>query len=360
MTRLPSPALFLLAARRTLPPLLVIAFVPVLLLAARSPSLPQVLASDPETEVVSGRLARLDVWSVFWILGAPALLWQAARLGSRWRERDADWLAPAPVPRLALALATAAGAVAAGIGLAGLTALVAEGAAGAGPPALRWRRSLSNPPAFLLEDRPAVRWEASALAGAPPGARLRLPVTVAPGAGPAVTASLRALAGEVTLASVERRVSGRTALELVLPPADGHSGSAPRQSAPVALELARIGPGSVLVLPPDELELLVPASSERWISAGLLARAALSLAAGLPLALGLACWMRPVLAALCVFSCALAGCSPAGDLGRVWSLAGAGIVPGPVRPGALLVSFLLALLGIALHHRAIVRGRTPG
>ncbi len=348
------------AFRRCLPRAFLVTSVLLLVLAARGSPLPEALANDEEARSLARGLARLDVWSVFWVLAVPGVLWQAARLGARWRSSDADWLAPSPVPRLALGLACFTGAWGAGLALALLAALAAEAAAGDSAGALRWQRTLENPSAVLLEESPELRWEEPSLdlGALPAGTRFRLRVTVAPGSGPAVTATFSVGTSPPwnAGASVERRIFGRTALALPVPA--GLRG-------PAAFELSRTGEGALLVLPARSLELLVPAASEHLPSFELFLRAALFLAAAQSLTLGLASWMRPTLAAASVASLALlpwawglaGSLAPAGDLPRAWRLVGEGIAPAPVALAPIGATLALVGLGCWLQHRSLLRGR---
>src|SRR5204862_3087521 len=125
------------------------------------------------------------------------------------------------------------------------------------------------------------------------------------------------------LRTTRARVSGRRALELEAP------------AGPLALELTRVGEGAVLVLPPQALELLVPAASDRLAALELALRALLLILPACALAAGFAGWMRASLAAPCVLALALApwctgrgeGVAPAGDLLRVWDELARGLVP---------------------------------
>jgi len=330
-----------LALRRALPLWLVAGLALLLFLAARgSGSVP--LVAGERAEVGLRALARQNVWSVLLVL-APLLFLQAARLGT---DAATAWLAPTPAPRFGLALALIAGCAAASAAATLLTASVSEAATGDGP---GWRAAgeLEAPSAVLLDDTPVQRWRVPRIAH---DQRLRLATTVAIGSGPAVTARFRARDGE-HLSEVEARVAGRTELELGPPAGEG---------AELELELERVGPGALLVLPPHALLLLEPVASERRAALALGSRVFLLLAAGTALSLGLARWMRASLAAgvvlaLAILSWTSAGAArflPGADLPRAWSELASGLVPDPAPLAALAGAVALLVLGAALHANA--------
>ena len=328
-----------LALRRTLPAWLLVGFVALLLLAARGSGGPPLLEADERAQAGLRALARQNVWSVLLVL-APLLFVQAARLGT---PAASAWLAPTPAPRSTLALALACGCFLA-CGAATLVAAVVSEMTLPGA-STAWRRvsALANPPAVLLDDAPNVRWSVPSPA---PGRRLRLATTVAIGSGPAVTARFSARAGTRS-AAVETRVAGRTALELEPPGSVGDT---------LELELERVGPGALLVLPPDALELLAPVASERLTALALGLRAFLCLASGCALALGFARRMRASLAAGLVLALALwswtstsaARLVPGGDLPRAWQELGAGLVPAWAPLSSWASALVLFALGLAL------------
>jgi hypothetical protein len=287
-------------------------------------------------------LARQNVWSILLAL-APLLFLQAARLGT---PAAAAWLAPTPAPRLALALALATGCGLACGAATALAAVVSEVTLGGAAPAWRRVSELASPSAVLLDAAPSARWSVPRPA---PGRRLRLATTVAIGSGPAVTARFTARAGARSSA-VEARVAGRTALELE-PPGSG--------DGTLELELERVGPGALLVLPPHALELLEPVESERLTALALGLRAFLSLATGCALAFGLASRMRASLAAALVLTLALstwtgaraAPLVPGADLPRAWRELGAGLVPAWAPLSSLAGALVLSALGLALWAR---------
>jgi len=336
----PHLALAWLALRRALPWPLALVLALLFALAARGSGVALAPALDPDGAGLARAAERLDVWSVFFGLALPLLVWRAAWLG---RPEQNDWLRPLPAPRGALALALFAGVAAAGALVVAGAVVASELGAGAGGPAWRRAEVWDTPVALLLGPRTAVHWTEPALAGAPRGTRLSLAVTVAPGAGPAATARFTAAGG-----SVEARVSGRRRLVLELPADTG--------AAPLELALERVGEGAALVLLPDGLERLEPVASERAVSLALGAHAlALVVAAG-ALALGLARALRPALAALSVLALIVlaqlvspgAAPVPAGDLAGLWSEVASGLAPHAPGAGAAAGALACAAVGVLL------------
>lgn len=328
-----------LALRRTLPAWFLFGLLALLLLAARSCGAAPLLGDDERALAALRALARQNVWSVLFVL-APLFFLQAARLGT---NAASAWLAPTPASGLALALTQAFGALLACGAATALTALVSEASTAGTNSAWRRARGLENPTGLLLDGAPSLRWSVPAPA---PGQHLRLTITIATGAGPAVTARFFAHAGARS-AVVEARVAGRSALEL----------EPPIGVNPVLeLELERVGSGALLVLPPNALELLAPVASERLTALALGSRAFLLLAAGCTLAFGLASRMRPSLAAGLVLALALlswtstgaARLVPGADLPRAWLELGQGLVPAWPPPAALVVALVVLALGLAL------------
>jgi hypothetical protein len=328
-----------LALRRTLPPWLLVGLVVLLALAARAGAGAEPLAGDPGAALRA--LARQDVWSLLF-LAAPLLWLHAARTGT---DEANAWLAPLPARPLALAAARLCGIVLALATTTLVTAVIAEAAVAA--EARGWRRVRLEPsPAGVLDDaEPRVRWT---IPGAARGEEARLAVTVAPGAGPAVTARFRATGAEEARV-VEARVSGRTRLALELPP-----------GATLTLELERAGAGALLVLPDDALEIVAPLPGERGAALALGVRAFLLLASAATLAAGLARFLRPALAAGVVLALALAACTgpatlarwvPGADLPRAWSELARGLVPATPPASTWVGALVLALLGLALQAR---------
>jgi hypothetical protein len=329
--------LALFACRRTLRPWCLAGLLGLSLLAARGSA--SALWSDDEAAQATLRaLGRENVWSVLLVL-APFLLFQAAGLGA---PAATAWLAPTPASRLGTALALVLGCAFACGTATLLTALVSEATSGAAGAAWRRSRTGENPPALLLDDAPRVRWSGPTLA---PGERLRLWTTVAIGSGPAVTARFRARAGDASR-TVEARVAGRTALELAPPRADGT----------LELELERVGPGALLVLPPGALEVLAPARSERLTALTLGGRVFLLLASGCALALGLGRALRPTLAAGLVSVLLLASWTsggaerwvPGADLPRAWQELAGGLVPASPPLSAVAGALAMAAMGLWL------------
>jgi len=326
--------LVVLAARRTLPPWLLFGLGLWLFLAARTSGGEPLVGGEPEALAALRALIRQDVWSGLF-LAAPLLFHQAARLG---RPEAGAWLMPSPSAPLARAAALVAGCGLACALAAALAAAAAELAVPEGGAAWRRARLAPNPTAVLTDSEPSVPWSIDV---AERDASLRLWTTVALGSGPAVTARFRVTAGgsERTL---ERRIAGRTALVLPVPP------------GPHALTLERVDDGALLVLPPQALEVLVPVASERRAAPCLFGHAFLALATGCALAFGLARRLRPALAAALVLALALLAARaslPLAAWPAAWSELGRGLVPdGPgARAGA--ASALLTGLGLLLQAR---------
>ena len=330
---------------RTLPTWALAALAVLLVLAARASAGEPLVELDERQAAGARALARQNVWSVLLVL-LPLVFLQAARLGT---GAARAWLAPTPAQPLRLALLLALGSALACALATVLAAGIAEAASEARP---AWRRvrAAESPRAVLFDSAPSVRWSVAAPA---PGERLRLWVTVAPGAGPAASARFSARSGDETQA-IEARVAGRTALELE-----------PPGGAELELELERLGPGALLVFGSGGLEVLAPLSSERWAALALGARVWLMLSAGCVLALGLGGVLRPVLAtglvlALVLVAWARAGAwrgIPGADLPRVFAELSAGLVPAPAPLAALAGALLVAALGLALFVLAFRRAQ---
>jgi hypothetical protein len=225
------------------------------------------------------------------------------------------------------------------------TAAVAEASVDGGADAWRRVRAPTGPTHVLPEGAPPVRWDAGTLAHR---ARVRLALTVAPGSGPAALARLLVREtrsdGEVLEHERRARVSGRTHLDI-----DVAAGST------VALELSRLGPGALLVAPPDALQVLERVANERVAGLVLMARAWLLLCAAGGLALGLGRHLSPALAAGLVLALGLAearsglAAGPATALARAWGEVSAGLVPAWPDGGEWASAAALVLAGLALH-----------
>ena len=366
------PRLVLLGVRRSLPPGLWLGGLLLLLFVALT-STGAGRSLGPEPVEDGGLVSRLSTWSVLvWFL-APGLVATVARAGRRWRHSDADWFAPRPSPLRVYVAGVLAGTWVAACALVAATALVVElaalrGASGA-PDAMRWERALAHPSFALVEGDPPRAWRVDELdiADLPAGSRLVLRPTVAPGSGPAVTvhAALRVGDDRGSDAPVERasrataRIFGRARIELPVPP---------DRAAPVSLELGRVGPGAVCVLPPASVDVLVPGGSPRGASAALGLRAAAALVAWCTLALGLGAWMRPALAAGLALSLAsipwwssadvslLAGA----DLARAWRVVARGELPPPLGWETAVATASAVAFGIVLVRTGLARGRGSG
>ncbi len=340
--------LVVLALRRTLPGWALLAFVALLLLAARAnhgAGLDAGPVLDERQAAGLRALARQDVWSVLLVL-APLLFFHAARLGG---GACRTWLAPAPAAPLWLGAALVLGATLACALVTLLTAGVAEARVEAHP---GWRRvrTAETPRAARLDAGARVAWSIEA---PEPGARLCLWLTVAPGAGPAASARFTARAGGAKR-TVEARVAGRTALELEPPP-----------GARLELELEHVGAGAPLVIGTRGLELLAPLTSERQAALALGARAGLLLASGCALALGLGSLLRPALAAGLVLALGLGAWTrarapaafPGADLPQAFAELASGLVPAPLAPAALVGALIAATGGLALFALSFGRAR---
>lgn len=330
--------LSLLALRRLLPVWLLVALAAGLFLATRgAPAEP--LESDALAQAGLRALTRQNAWSVL-LAAAPLFLHAAARLGS---DSSTTWMAPSPAPAFRLALALGAGCALACALATGLTAAASELAVGSAPEAWRLARTGAAPSRLLDDADGRVRWNLDAPER---GERLRLWTTVALGSGPAVTASFHARTGLLST-TTEARVAGRTALCLDPPDSAG---------APLELELERIGPGALLALPPEALQILAPAASERLTALTLGLRLFLLLATGCALALGLGRFLRASLATGAVLALGLlvatrggrAELWPGGDLARAWGELSGGLVPAFPRSATLVLAVGLALLGLVL------------
>jgi hypothetical protein len=288
------------------------------------------LALEPAALAGLRGLARENAWSVLLVL-APFLFHRAARLGT---AAERAWLAPTPASPLCLSAALALGSLLA-TGLAtAWTAFAAELAAG--DAGTGWRRAarLESPPAVLSDDLPLHSWRLRAPAG---GERLRLSVAAAPSSGPAVSARATARGGSGETGA-EARVSGRTVLELALPSGGGE----------LAVALERVGPGALLVLPRDALEVLERVPSEHLAALALGLHVWTTLGLGCLLATALARWLRPSIGAF--LSCALlwlaagAGSGPPAALARAFGELAAGLVPRAPGPAELALAAGTALV----------------
>jgi len=307
------------------------------------------LATGEEALLRAAR--RLDAWGISLVFAWPLLVARSGLLGATRRN---EWLAPAPAA--GAALAHLAGVLVAVLAVVSGTALCAELAAGSAPHGWQTMRRFATPAGALFPGRP-VHWEEPGLAHDDGGAlRLRIAVTVAPGSGPAATLRFEART-RTESASVEERVAARTHIDLDLDHLE-------RDGQPLVLELASVGQGALPVLLPDGLQELRPIDSERAQSLELALRAAGTLAVACALALGLAGWMRPALAAVLAIALVLvplqlgpgARWFPAGDLARAWGDVAAGLAPASLPwsawAGALaVVAAAGALHGLALRTR---------
>src|SRR5262245_50509373 len=81
--------LIALGFRRSLPLAMAAAFSILLVLAARSSAGDALFEAGAVGPASRDALTRENVWSVLFLLGVPALVWQSARLGT---QGGADWL----------------------------------------------------------------------------------------------------------------------------------------------------------------------------------------------------------------------------------------------------------------------------
>lgn len=329
-----------LALRRMLPWWLVASLGCGWILAARATSAVPLVPGDESVLASLRALTRQNVWSLLFLI-SPFMLHGAARLGT---DAAGAWLAPTPVQRIWRTLALGAGIVLACLLVTCGTALAGELAVGDASEAWRLARLAPSPTALLFDTSPSVRWSVAQVG---PRERLRLWTTVTIGSGPAVTARLTLRAGTRTT-RVEQRIAQRT--PLVLAPPEGASGR-------LELELERIGPGALLVVPAEALEVLEPATSERLTAVTLGSHAFLWLTSACCLGLGLGRILRPSLAASLVLALSLLATTaahmerllPLASLPGAWGRLSRGLVPAAAPLGAVGGALALVALGLLLH-----------
>ncbi len=334
--------LALLALRRTLPRGFLFFALAVLAVAALRDWGVSAVVLDAVGDDASARaFARQGVWLLLGVFLLPALVLRAGGTIPRWRRTDSDWLASRAVGHGTVVLSTFAGIWAAGAALILAGAVCAEIAAGGSPPAWRLVRTLEHP-ALVLFDEDEARCALADLADVPRGARLRLRPTVLPGAGPSADVEFRVRAGGAS-STASARLAGRTSIELPLE-LDGADAA--------ELELRRVAPGAIVVLPRGSASLLTPAASERQATLGMAARVLLLVGAWVALALGLGAWVQgPIAAALVLcawlfpwFWNAAPQWFPGGDLFLAAIVVGDGLVPAPLS-ASTLAGFLACVGG---------------
>ncbi|HED66555.1 MAG TPA: hypothetical protein ENJ09_13495 [Planctomycetes bacterium] len=279
------PGLVRLAARRSLPPV-VLAFAVLLLvaLARRSSTVPAELPSNLDPAGVR----RHAVWLAFAALFLPYLVHSGSRLADRWRRRDADWCAPTACGFAGYALSSAAGTLLGALVLLGVALSLGEmGAAGAN--AAVWTEDIAHPPLVLAPGDGARTFELGPLGtrGASAGAVLELHATALPREGPSADLLVTLHDARGAGASVRARIDGPRTLRIPL---------AGQAIGPVELRLERTGGGGVLAFPDTPLAVLVPTASPRRAGLALALRFLVLLIASLGVSMGLGAWMRPTLA----------------------------------------------------------------
>ena len=294
---------------------------------------------------------RQTVWALALVLFLPLLVSRSAGLARTWRASDVDWFAPLPVARSRYVLSSSAALALAAFLAAGSTTLASELFA-AGTPARRVVRTLEHPAFLAVEGHGPLRWSQADLdlGACAPGSALLLRPTVAPGSGPAVTVRATLEDAHGQRSSTEQRVFGRTRLLLPIP-------AGARGAASVTLE--RVGPGAVLALPRESIDLLLPSGGATRMGLELLLRLFLAFLAWNALACGLGAWMRPVYATGTTLALALPGGPQmvGANLAETWLLAGEGLAPPAIGTEELLVALALCAAGSLLFARALGRGR---
>ena len=354
-----SSAIARLAFRRALPYALVAAFVALLALVVwREHTQAETLA---ESKAGLGALQRRSAWSLFVWIAVPNALFMAAGVCRRWSRSEGRWFGALPVSHAEYLLALWIGVWFATLALLGATALAAEAGAGSNAGLRRLQQELPHPRFALVQgDSPRV-WPLTGMR-LDAGQYVRLRPTVAPGSGPAVTVLVRLLQGPdgPELARVERRVSGRTSLELEVPAA----------TESPWIEVARLGTGAVLAVPGGSLTLLDRIDSARELTFALALQLALASGVWTALVLALGSWLRPALAigaTLALFAWSTGSTPlpalestlrwlPGTQLPDLWQRIGEGLVP--VRPGP--TNWVVGLAAIASSLILAARGLSRG
>lgn len=301
-------------------------------LAARGAS-----AAPGALDAAGRAVARTQAWSLLLFL-APFLAHAGAALARP--EAARAWLAGG-ARRGALALGTVLGTSASGAALCLVLYLASELALERGGTCLALRARPASPVGLLHADAKPLTWSVPRPAGV---TRARLALGVALGSGPNVPLRWSVRDG-VETRQVEALLGARGWLELELPPAS---------SAELHCTLERLGPGAVLALGAQALELLAPAGSERAAAAAFALHAALALtlvlAATLCCAQGLAPFLASLLALALFGLAASRALGPAGELVAAFHELGLGRAP--AWPSALAwLSALLAAIVTGLSCR---------
>ena len=352
-----NAGLVLLALRRALAPVVVLAWVVLLAVALRhdwaggSAAL-EATAGDADAEGLARGLGRAGAWIVIVLAVVPLLVARAARVVPTWRAGEGDWIGSRSLGRAAVAASMMLGSWAGAAAILLATFASIELCAG---PAIEPAR------AWLAIALPAARWIepgaplAVVLADpgerAPAGSRARVELAFAEASGSASEVVLRATRlGSGAESSRERstsaRLAGRGAVEVELPPGPGD----------VRLEIAAPRAGSRVLPSPGEIEIWAPCASDRSAGARILARLLAASLAWMGLALGLAAWMSAPSASLAVLAAWIAAWLgdatpawlPGGDLWSALDTVGSGRVPAAPDPGAHAVALACAALGLAL------------
>jgi hypothetical protein len=308
------------------------------------------LAGEP-SPAAARALLRQGIWTAYLLVLGPVLLAKSAGVVAAWRAGEGDWLASSPLPRASLlASAWLGGALASGMMLA-LPAAVAEIRAAAGwpeGPTSAWTvaRSLPMPGVVLLEPTGQVAWRVE-VGELPPDCRVRLHLLLA-GGGPKADVRFSVRRGSGAPVEIRRRISTRTELTLPVPPGPADE--------PLVFQLARLGPGSIVVADETGLELLEPVTSERFASGILFLRSWLALASAQALALGLGAWMGAATATasvLCACLCVWLASEPSAlwpwaGLTRAIGAAGESLVPPWPPIGTWIGAALAIAIGLGL------------
>ncbi len=233
---------------------------------------------------------RASTWFSFALFLIPPCIFNAARLGERWSRSDRDWIGARALSRFGFAFSTWLGIWFASSLVVLAIGVLAEFTADGDGMSSRQLRQLACPTVRLQESDARTTWTLDDPRGELRTNReLRLALYATPGDGPTarVRFSSRRLETD-TATSTETIVSGRTRVQLGLPPGGG------------ALEftLEKLGAGCGVVALPDSLTLFEPTDSERAASLALFTHGILWLGAWSALALGLGMWMRAFTATL--------------------------------------------------------------
>ena len=301
-------------------------------------------------------------WVLLACLGAPILILRSANMARYWRTQDADWFGPLPVSRWRWVRGCILGMFGAALLLTSITAILTESAVQGDAPSGRFERTLSNPGFSLLEGDAPRQWIQSdlLLEQTPKNAQLIFRPSISSGAGPSVEVGFQVLHGQE---SIEQ---GKATKALIFGPARVRVNLPDDAAGPARLSMWREPEGAPALLPRNHVDLILPLSSEHWISAELGLRALLFLVAWSVLAAGLGAWMRPNLAAgLCLASIGLSWWGgqelhmlPGAAGAIAWSHVGQGWAPGALATQTWFGAAVMLALGLLLLRAGIQRGRS--